>query len=440
MQKPGVVILYDDNGTRHELFTGANYDPPFKFLGSGSYGVVFYAKNSQTKQVVAIKKIENAFQVLENAESLLREIRILRQLNHENVISLKDIIRPPSKDDFDDVYLVFECMDTDLEQIILDDLPLSDCQCQVFVYRLLRGLKYVHSANVLHRDLKPSNLLVKHSNLGLKIGDFGLARTISDNGSMTPCMVSLNYRAPELLLENTNYTAAIDIWSVGCILAEILDKKTLFPGKDFSTPDESSLGFIQDESFLNFVKMLPKCPRQHFSVRFANASPLAVDLLDRMLVFDPDKRITVSEALGHPYLAAHHDESNEPVCVEQLSADFEQELLTCEDIKNLIWKEASIVRTTAKPAMYQAAPASTACNHKLLTISIASGPAACSVIPPILPPCNPTDMAPIAEAPAGIPHTSGHRFPSIATVRCLFSYLVFLPVLVDAAAGLWGLL
>ncbi|KAG4386303.1 hypothetical protein GLYMA_11G021800v4 [Glycine max] len=148
----------------------------------------------------------------------------------ENIIAIRDIIRPPRKDAFDDVYIVYELMDTDLHQIIRSDQPLNDTT--YFLYQLLRGLKYVHSANILHRDLKPSNLLL-NANCDLKIADFGLARTTSETDFMTVYVVARWYRAPELLLNCSEYTSAIDVWSVGCIFGEIMTREPLFPGKDY---------------------------------------------------------------------------------------------------------------------------------------------------------------------------------------------------------------
>ncbi|CAL9780839.1 unnamed protein product [Musa acuminata subsp. burmannicoides] len=151
-------------------------------------------------------------------------------MDHENVIGIKDIIRPPQRENFSDVYIVYELMDTDLNQIIRSNQLLTDDHCQYFLYQILRGLKYVHSANVLHRDLKPSNLFL-NANCDLKIGDFGLARTTSETDLMTEYVVTRWYRAPELLLNCSEYTAAIDIWSVGCILGEIVTRQPLFPGR-----------------------------------------------------------------------------------------------------------------------------------------------------------------------------------------------------------------
>ena len=205
---------------------------PIKPIGKGAYGVVCSAKNLETTEKIAIKKIGNAFENAVDAKRTLREIKLLRHLNHENIIAIKDILKPPSREDFSDVYIVYELMDTDLHQIIRSSQPLSDDHCQYFVYQLLRGLKYIHSANVLHRDKKPSNLRL-HAKCDLKICDFGLARTTSEREYMTEYVVTRWYRAPELLLSCAEYTAAIDVWSVGCIFAELLGRKPLFPGKDY---------------------------------------------------------------------------------------------------------------------------------------------------------------------------------------------------------------
>lgn len=147
------------------------------------------------------------------------------------VVAIRDIIPPPERAVFNDVYIAYELMDTDLHQIIRSNQALSEEHCQYFLYQILRGLKYIHSANVLHRDLKPSNLLL-NANCDLKICDFGLARVTSETDFMTEYVVTRWYRAPELLLNSSDYTAAIDVWSVGCIFMELMDRKPLFPGRD----------------------------------------------------------------------------------------------------------------------------------------------------------------------------------------------------------------
>ncbi|KAL2330247.1 hypothetical protein Fmac_017828 [Flemingia macrophylla] len=346
----GRYVQYNIYGNLFEV--SRKYVPPIRPVGRGAYGIVCAAVNAETREEVAIKKVGNAFDNRIDAKRNLREIKLLQHMDHENVIALKDIIRPPQRDNFNDVYIVYELMDTDLHQIIRSTQQLTNDHCRYFLYQLLRGLKYVHSANVLHRDLKPSNLLL-NANCDLKIADFGLARTISETDFMTEYVVTRWYRAPELLLNCSEYTAAIDIWSVGCILGEIITRQPLFPGKDYvhqlrliteliGSPDDTSLGFLRSDNARRYVRQLPQYPRQQFAARFPSMSPGAVDLLEKMLVFDPNRRITVDAALRHPYLAPLHDINEEPVCVEPFILDFEQPSFTEEDIKELIWRESVI--------------------------------------------------------------------------------------------------
>ena len=185
--------------------------------------------------MVAIKKIERAFEHPLFAKRTLRELKILRLLSHENVVALKTIQKPESFEKFDEIYATFECLETDLASIIKSNQELSGEHTQFFLYQILRGMKYVHSAGILHRDLKPRNLLV-NSNCDLKICDFGLSRAdipeLYNAGAMTDYISTRWYRAPELLLGSEYYTTAVDMWSIGCILAELLIRKPFLPGTD----------------------------------------------------------------------------------------------------------------------------------------------------------------------------------------------------------------
>jgi len=297
---------------------------------------------------VAIKKISKAFEHLKDAKRILREIKLLRHFRHDNIISLKDILPPPAKSNFDDIYLVSELMDTDLHQIIASPQPLSDDHCQYFLYQILRGLKHMHSANVLHRDLKPSNLLI-NSDCSLKICDFGLAR-IEENSFMTEYVATRWYRAPEVILTWKQYTKAIDVWSVGCIFAELLGRKPLFQGKDYihqisrtvdiiGSPQDDDIVHVGSEQARQYIRGLGYRPKVPFSKLFPRASPAAIDLLERMLTFNPSKRITVDEALSHPYVANLHDPNDEPVAVPPFNFDFEGWELTREEYRDLIYQE-----------------------------------------------------------------------------------------------------
>mmetsp|Transcript_10804 Transcript_10804/g.37522 ORF Transcript_10804/g.37522 Transcript_10804/m.37522 type:complete len:368 (+) Transcript_10804:260-1363(+) len=321
---------------------------PIKPIGKGAYGVVCSARDNQTEQKVAIKKIAKAFDNATDARRTLREIKLLRHFAHENVIALKDVMKPHNFGEFNDVYLVYELMDTDLYQIIRSQQALTDEHIQYFTYQVLRGLKYVQSANVLHRDLKPSNLLL-NANCDLKICDFGLARTSKEKQFMTEYVVTRWYRAPELLLSCEEYSTAIDVWSVGCIIAELLGRKALFPGKDYihqlnliiqvlGSPGEEDLDFIQSQKARSYIRGRPFSPKARFDALYPTANPLAVDLLQKCLMFNPNKRISVEEALEHPYLSTMHDPTVEPVTTP-FNFEFEDEDLSEEQLREQVYNE-----------------------------------------------------------------------------------------------------
>jgi len=340
------------------MVSGCRFDVDSRYtlikpIGHGAYGVVCSALDNLTGEKVAIKKINKAFDHLTDTKRTLREVKILRHFNHENVIRIKDILRPASVDKFDDVYIVSELMDTDLHQIISSQQPLTDDHCQYFLYQILRAMKYIHSAHVLHRDLKPSNLLL-NGNCDLKVCDFGLARVAHPEenhaGFMTEYVATRWYRAPEIMLSWKEYTKAIDVWSVGCIFAELLGRRPLFPGKDYihqlnlitdviGTPDEEDIDAIESEKARRYIASLPfKPPIPHERI-FPNANPEAISLLKQMLVFNPYKRCTVEQSLAHSYLASLHDPSDEPLAHAEFSFDFERMPLTKQALRELLTAE-----------------------------------------------------------------------------------------------------
>lgn len=217
-----------DNIDEHVL---KKYDI-IKKIGKGAYGIVFKARCRKYKKIVAVKKIFGAFQNSTDAQRTFREIMFLHQLNgHDNIIKLLDVMR--AKND-QDIYLVFEYMETDLHEVIRADI-LEEVHKKYIIYQLLRALKYMHSGLLLHRDIKPSNILL-NSECHLKICDFGLARSISTEVNenkipvLTDYVATRWYRAPDILLGSTNYTEGVDMWSLGCIMAELLLGKPLFRG------------------------------------------------------------------------------------------------------------------------------------------------------------------------------------------------------------------
>ncbi|PIA18741.1 Pkinase-domain-containing protein [Coemansia reversa NRRL 1564] len=338
-------------------------------IGQGAYGFVCEAEHIETGQHVAIKKVSRVGEKEILAKRSLREIKLMRHFSgHENIISLLDIDVANSPD-FNEIYLIQELMEADLQLIIRSGQPLTDPHYQYFLYQVCRGLKYIHSAGVLHRDLKPSNLLV-NANCSLRICDFGLARGLAETpegniGFMTEYVATRWYRAPEIMLSFLSYTKAIDIWSVGCIFAELLGGKPLFKGRDYvdqlnqilqilGTPDDATLSRIGSERAQMYIRSLPYMPKVSWERIFPNATPLALDLLEKMLDFDPSTRITVEEVLAHPYLKAHHNFDDEISCPVSCDMSFET-VTSMPDVKRMIIEEVIDFKRQAVQETHEAA-------------------------------------------------------------------------------------
>uniref|UniRef100_A0A8C9YY63 mitogen-activated protein kinase n=1 Tax=Sander lucioperca TaxID=283035 RepID=A0A8C9YY63_SANLU len=282
-------------------------------VGSGAYGSVCSAYDVILRQKVAVKKLSRPFQSLIHSRRSYRELRLLKHMKHENVIGLLDVFTPAATlEDFNELYLVTNLMGADLNNIVKFQ-RLSDEHVQFLIYQLLRGLKYIHSAGLIHRDLKPSNVAV-NEDCELRILDFGLARQTDDE--MTGYVATRWYRAPEIMLNWMHYNQNVDMWSVGCIMGELLKGKVLFPGTDciLYHHGKSPLQFAAFFPLLaqKYIQSLPFMPQQDLEKIFKGANPLAVDLLKRMLVLDCDGRISASEALSHPYFSQYHDPDDEP--------------------------------------------------------------------------------------------------------------------------------
>jgi len=323
-------------GTKFEVSTRYQIIEP---VSHGAHGVVCSAVDEETGEQVAVKKIEGAFEHITITKRTLRELRILRHLQHENLVQVMSIFIPGKKMDYDHIYVVSELMETDLAATLRSKQLLSDDHCQFFLYQILRGMKYVHSAKVIHRDLKPRNLLV-NSNCDLKICDFGLARVhFSDKAwacPMTEYVCTRWYRAPEVICSWTDYSCAIDIWSIGCIFAEMLTRKPLFPGHNtqhqldlifglLGTPMEQELKKIPNQKCREFIKSLDEIPRKLFAAVFTDVSAHALDFLEKTLQWDSEERVTVEEALQHTYLEMLHCPEDEPIREPLDTADFDYE-------------------------------------------------------------------------------------------------------------------
>lgn len=344
---------------------------PDRPIGYGAFGVVWSVTDPRDGKRVALKKMPNVFQNLISAKRVYREIKMLCHFKHDNVLSAADILQPSHIDLFQEIYVVTELMQSDLHKIIVSPQPLTCDHVKVFLYQILRGLKYLHSARVLHRDIKPGNLLV-NSNCCLKICDFGLARIKEPDESraMTLEVVTQYYRAPELLMGAKHYSSAVDIWSVGCIFAELLSRRILFQAQCpiqqldlivelLGTPSMEDMRTACEGARSHVLAASPRAPSMAALYTLSGqATHEAVHLLCRMLVMNPEKRISAADALAHPYLdegrlrfhscmckcchtspaGRQYTADFEPTCHHPFSYAFESELTSVHKVKEKLYK------------------------------------------------------------------------------------------------------
>jgi mitogen-activated protein kinase 1/3 len=368
-----------------------------QLIGTGSYGSVCEAYDHERKGLVAIKRIGHMFEDLIDCKRILREIAILSKLQHEYVVQIYDIVAPSSITSFDELYIAMEICDSDLKKLCRTDVTLTPLHINTLLYNLLVGLKYLHSAGIYHRDLKPANCLV-NQDCSVKICDFGLSRAIGDEqlhlqalpntprkdspqdaDSVAPVVphtqrlkrfltghvVTRWYRAPELILLQENYTEAIDVWSVGCIYAELLgmlegtkaeDRGPLFPGSScfplspdhkhktdyryhtrgkhdqlnmifnmLGTPSEEDISALEREDARRYIHCFAKRDGDGLRSKFPHVDGDSIDILDKMLRFNPGHRMRVPEALEHVLFADIRDPQKEIVASNFVTLDFEKE-------------------------------------------------------------------------------------------------------------------
>lgn len=277
-------------------------------IGEGTYGIVYKAKDRVTGDIVALKKIRLEAEDEGIPSTAIREISLLKELQHPNIVRLFDVVHTERK-----LTLVFEFLDQDLKKYldICDsglDLPIL----KSFLYQLLNGIAHCHHHRILHRDLKPPNLLINREGQ-LKLADFGLARAFGiPVRSYTHEVVTLWYRAPDVLLGSRKYSTPVDIWSVGCIFAEMANGRPLVAGTSESdqldrifrllgTPTlQDYPGIVQLPDYSPDLPPYPP-PRGGLASLVPTLPPEGVELLSAMLQYDPARRITAQAALEHPF-------------------------------------------------------------------------------------------------------------------------------------------
>ncbi|KAI9259901.1 serine/threonine-protein kinase pef1 [Sporodiniella umbellata] len=291
-----------------------NYPPDQRYkrlekLGEGTYATVYKGKSRATGETVALKEIH--LDPEEGAPSTaIREISLMKELKHPNIMRLQDIIHTESK-----LTLVFEYLDQDLKKYMETTAratrgAMESSRIKSFMYQLLSGIAYCHNNRVLHRDLKPQNLLI-NKNLQLKLGDFGLARAFGiPVNTFSNEVVTLWYRAPDVLLGSRMYSTSIDIWSAGCIMAEMYTGRPLFPGTTnedqlqkifrlLGTPTEQTWPSISQ--FPEYKPPQVIYPPQHIAQVLTAIDPIGIDLLHQMLQYQPQLRVNAKDALEHAY-------------------------------------------------------------------------------------------------------------------------------------------
>ncbi|XP_026339900.1 cyclin-dependent kinase 3 [Ursus arctos] len=279
-------------------------------VGEGTYGVVYKAKNKETGQLVALKKIRLDLETEGVPSTAIREISLLKELKHPNIVRLLDVVHSEKK-----LYLVFEFLSQDLKKY-MDSAPASELPLHLvksYLLQLLQGVNFCHSHRVIHRDLKPQNLLINE--LGaIKLADFGLARAFGvPLRTYTHEVVTLWYRAPEILLGSKFYSTAVDVWSIGCIFAEMVTRRALFPGdseidqlfrifRTLGTPSEAMWPGVTQ--LPDYKGSFPKWTRKGLEEIVPGLEPEGKDLLMQLLQYDPSRRISAKAALVHPYFSS----------------------------------------------------------------------------------------------------------------------------------------
>lgn len=386
--------------TRIDWDVGSDYQI-IRQIGSGSYGSVCEAKHVPTGERVAIKKITRIFDDVIDCKRLLREVCILRYLSHPNIVRIREILRPKDLNRFNDLFIVMEHAQSDIKKLVKSPVHLEAGHIQMIVYNILCGMKYIHSANILHRDLKPANILL-NEDCEVKICDFGLARTIPEakyvpviveepeegqvlsatandrshaltraragefKRELTGHVVTRWYRAPELILLEREYTKAIDVWSAGCVIAELcgmqrenaptfMDRSPLFPGNScfplspdhhtkmrragfpssnsdqlnvifdvIGTPSEEEMSFITDDKAMLYLRSFVPRDRKSLRLIYPSSDQALIDLMDSMLYFRPELRTSFEDALCIPYFDDIRDPLKEQPAEVPLDFEFER--------------------------------------------------------------------------------------------------------------------
>eukprot|EP01084_Bolivina_argentea_P048929 90064_1 len=339
---------------KNEKFVIYDYYNPVRIIGSGAYAVVCEAVNTLTGNKCTIKKMKGIFDHVTDARKILREFKLLTYMKHSDILSPIDVIECDAEniDIFNEIYLIYPKMDTTLSKVIRSTQKLTNKHYQFFMYQMLRGLSYMHSANVIHRDLKPENVLINGTDCNLKIKGFKLSNRVhvKKDYKRDCCMIPLRwYKSPEIMCSNCDGDEKLDIWSLGAIFAELMLRKPLFPGQN--TLDQLKLifeirGTPKDFSWIKtpeakkWVKKLKHNNGKMLEDIFTNKTTNdGLALLDKMIELNPNKRYSALECMRHVYLKELHTLKEETVYeLFHLQLEFEKCIKTKFGVRNVMYE------------------------------------------------------------------------------------------------------
>lgn len=362
-------IYVDPIVNKRTIYGPANFSVPGRYeimqvLGKGSYGTVVSAldkANHEREVKLAIKKVTSIFTREILLKRAIRELKFMSYFKgHRNIVSLLDL-EIVNEEPYSGLYCYQELVDYDLARVIHSNVLFSEFHIKHFLYQILCGLKYIHSADVIHRDLKPGNILCSITG-EVKICDFGLARGISPSftvtggisNHITNYVATRWYRAPELILSHKRYSKSVDMWAVGCILAEFYGRKPIFMGNDslhqvmeiqkvLGTPSQSVIRtYGSSRCYDIFSTSKPQFKKTPWCEIFPYASQGSVDLMERLIDWCPDSRLTVEEALNHPFVQEVRNPAAEPICpYGPFDFTYEKQLYSMDRLRECLCQEVS---------------------------------------------------------------------------------------------------
>ena len=369
-------------------------------LGKGAYGTVVSARDRRTGKACAIKRIHDVFSLKDDAIKTLRELHFLRVFRHPNVVSLRHALVPENAEEFNDVFLVTELMETDLERLIRSKTELEDCHTRWIMYQLLRALTYMHGAGVSHRDVKPANILVDHR-CNLKLCDLGMSRPDFPREPgvsvfWTNYVATRWYRSPELLCSRycCEFTTQVDIWAAGCIMGELMERRPMFPGCNAhhqlhlitlycGTPSRQTLDRICSLNMRKYLMHQIPRPAPDVSSKCAYCSDEYLSLLRGLLTFDPHDRLDAASSCQHDLfkeIRLSIDETCIPpppqITKEDLPWEIEEPATTA-DLRRVLYGEISALSsddTAAQDATAVSIVKAAASKHTDVVSLVPTGP------------------------------------------------------------------